>query len=134
MPGSPARSSTGGPCPARWRSSSASSRCRPTNGGVAASGRAGAAGAAVRSRRAAVRECGMLLGRQPKRLRQERNGVLARRLRDAALHVADTTHAHAGTLGQFLLRQPGGDPLAPEQRAESSGLYRVHGSSRPLTR
>lgn len=76
MPGSPARSNNGGPSPARWRASSASSWLRPTNGGTAPSGAAGrgkdqaqapwaAARRAARSREArvsAVANCWMVAG------------------------------------------------------------------------
>jgi len=52
MPGSPARSTTGGPWPRRCRSSSATSRSRPTRGSSSGAS-AGAAAVLTPERRAA---------------------------------------------------------------------------------
>ena len=133
--GSAASSSTGGPWLPRWRSSRANSRQRPTSGGE--EGPAGPRRAKARRRGGAQPPCGLGQGgplRHRKSLGQEFDGVLARRVADPAFKLADGARTEARTLGQFLLAEAGGHPVAPEQRAEAwrwTCLHEVRPSAGP---
>ena len=62
------------------------------------------------------------------------HGGTIREAANAALEVADGAHTEVGTLGKRFLRQPGRQPVAPEQWAKrrSSGGLLPHTHRSPL--
>jgi hypothetical protein len=76
-------------------------------------------------------ECRPRLAEQPERIGEQPDGVLVGRPADAALDVADAAGAHAGALGQLLLRQARGRSVASSQVPEGRGWSTVHASPHP---
>ncbi len=64
---------------------------------------------------------------QPKGIGQPANRLGPRGGVQTSLQVADPTGGEAGTLGQHLLTQPGGQPVATQQLAEARRWNRRHG-------
>ena len=67
-------------------------------------------------------------------LGQQRGGVLAGRMADPTLKVADGARTQVRPLGQFLLAEVGSLPVAAEQRAEAwrwDCLHEVRPSAGP---
>src|SRR5260221_10811017 len=69
---------------------------------------------------------GTLLRGQAERMYQETNRVFAWGRAQVALQIANGAHAHPGAFGQFLLREPNGLAVAPDQRAE---ILRIRGGN-----
>src|SRR6476660_3400234 len=63
-------------------------------------------------------ERGPVGGMKRKRLNEQLKRVVVWRAVDTAFQVADCAHTQPRALGQRLLREPGGDAQALEQRAE----------------
>lgn len=94
--------------------------CPPHEGGSGTArsahvGRRGVGGGQLRAEPAGrLDERAAVVVRQQERLSQQHDGLVSRAVGHPALHVADAPPADGGPLGQFLLREAGGDAVAPQ--------------------